>query len=165
MPRIAHGAIQVMEAMFFVDGHGFLQFGHCFDIDLPVAVIAGEGQAFSDELPSQSFAPGFGGQVHFYQFTGAFRQSRGGKNAAATGYPVIDRAYMIAAAGQLEAAIHIVEGLIIKGGPWLVDAEFDKSVSYDRGYFFVISRLDRPDPDAVHAAKIEKLTQQGDDTI
>ena len=165
MPRIAHGTPQVMESVFFVDGHGFLQFRHCFDIDVPVAVIAREGEAFSNELPTQSFASGFGSQVHFYQFTGAFRQSGGGKNASATGYPVIDRAYMIAAAGQLEAVIHIVEGRIIKGGPWFVDAEFGKSVSYDRGYFFVISRLDRPDPDGVHAAKIEKLTQQGDETI
>ena len=68
MPCISHGVIQVVKAKSFVDGYGFLQFWHCFDVDLGIPCLPGEVQAGFYELFSQSPAAGDGGQVHFYQF-------------------------------------------------------------------------------------------------
>lgn len=69
MPRISEGVVEVVKAKSFVDGYGFLQFRHSFQIDLPVACLPGEGQRRFDQLFAETAAPGAGVQVHFYQFT------------------------------------------------------------------------------------------------
>lgn len=69
MPCISHSVDQVVKAKSFVDGYGFLQFWHCFEVDLAVACLAGKDEGGFDELFAKAVAPGDGVEVHFYQFT------------------------------------------------------------------------------------------------
>ena len=132
MPCISHGAVQVVKAKSFVDGYGFLQFWHCFDVYLAVAGLPGEIQAGFDELFSQPVSPGDGSQVHFYQFAYALRQTRGGVDTAAACYLTIEQADVIAAARLLEASVHIVGGGVVISGAGSVDAKLPYGIEISK---------------------------------
>ena len=124
MPCISHGAVQVVKAKSLVDGYGFLQFRHRFDVYLAVAGLPCEVETgFDEELP-KSVSAGDRVQVHFYQFAYTFGQTGGWIDTAAACYLVIEQADVIAAARQLEAAVHIVGSGVVVGGAWSGDAEF-----------------------------------------